>query len=108
MATLLQDTDAGELSSALKTISDWYRLGLFLGLPKYDLNNIEKDYQDSKRRMLEMVDRWLRSTPTASWEDVVNALQQMGENRVAENIRQKYIKEGSKCACKSPLSDQGC
>ena len=106
MATRLQDTDPvpanvihpQQLLSALKTVSDWYLLGFFFGLPKHDLNNIEKDHQDSERRKLEMVDRWLQSTPTASWEDVVNALWQMGEKRVAETILQEYIKGGSKCS----------
>ena len=106
MATRLQDTDPvpanvihpQQLFSALKTVSNWYMLGFYLGLPKHDLNDIEKDHQESDRRKLEMVDRWLQSTSTGSWEDVVKALCQIGEKRVAERIRQEYIKGGSKCS----------
>lgn len=39
-----------------------------------------------------MLDLWLRRKLNDTWEDVVSALQQMGENRVAESIRQKYIR----------------
>ena len=35
-----------------------------------------------------MLDLWLQCTPNATWEDVVRALEQMGEKRVAENILQ--------------------
>ena len=31
------------------------------------------------------------ATPNSSWKDVVGALQQMGENTLAERIEQKYI-----------------
>ena len=46
--------------------------------------------------MLQMLDLWLQRAPNAAWGDVVSALQQMGENKVAEGIRQKYIREESK------------
>ena len=86
------------LYSELTTVTDWYRLGLYLDLKTHELDKIEQNYtnQGCDRRMLVMLALWLRSTPTATWKDVVSALQQMGENRVAENIRQKYIKGKSK------------
>ena len=81
--------DAGKLSFELATVVDWYQLGLNLGLPKHELTKIERDYQGNDRRRLEMLDKWLRCTPNATWRDVVSALEQMGENRVAESIPQK-------------------
>ena len=86
------------LYSELTTVTDWYRLGLYLDLKTHELGKIEQNYtnQGCDRRMLVMLALWLRSTPTATWKDVVSALQQMGENRVAENIRQKYIRGKSK------------
>ena len=41
--------------------------------------------------MTETLDTWLQQTPNASWSDVVSALQQMGENTVAESVQQQYI-----------------
>ena len=81
--------DAGKLSFELATVVDWYQLGLNLGLPKHELTKIERDYQGNDRRRLEMLDKWLRCTPNATWRDVASALEQMGENSVAESIRQK-------------------
>ena len=82
--------DAGILSSELKTVINWHQLGLNLGLPKHELDKIERDYQGNDRQRLEMLDKWLQRTSNATWRDVVNPLKQMGENSVAESIRQKY------------------
>ena len=81
--------DVSILSSELETVINWHQLGLNLGLPKYELDKIERDYQRNDRQRLEMLDKWLQCTPNAAWRDVVSALEQMGENRIAENIFQK-------------------
>ena len=95
----VQATDVPDVSvlySELSTVVNWHQLGLNLGLPKHELDKIERDYQENDRQRLEMSYKWLRRTPNATWEDVVSAVQQMGENRVAENICQKYITGRSK------------
>ena len=86
------------LSTELTTITNWYQLGLYLNLQTHDLNKIQQDHahQGNDRQRLEMLSLWLRRTPNATWEDVVSALQQMEENRVAENIRQKHLRRASK------------
>ena len=84
------------LSSELASVIDWFSLGLNLGLQKHELTKIERDYQGNDRRRVEMLDLWLHRTPNVTWEDVVTALQQMGENTVAEIIREKYIRGRSK------------
>ena len=86
------------LSTELKTITNWYQLGLYLNLQTHDLSKIQQDHahHGNDRQMMEMLALWLRRTPNATWGDVVNALQQMGENRVAENIRQKHLRRASK------------
>ena len=87
------------LSSELTTVTNWYRLGINLNLRSHELDKIQQSYvnPENDRQMLQMLGLWLRRTPNSTWEDVVSALEQMGENRVAENIRQKYhIERGSK------------
>ena len=87
------------LSSELTTVTNWYRLGINLNLQSHELDKIQQSYvnPENDRRMLQMLDLWLRRTPNATWEDVVSALEQMGENRVAETILQKYhIERGRK------------
>ena len=89
-------TGVRSLFPELKIVSDWYQLGINLGLQKYELSRIEQDYRGKKRRMQQMLDLWLRRTPNTSWKDLVSALDEMGENGVAERIRKKYIRGESK------------
>ena len=104
VALVPSPTDSGRLSglnlknlsSELATVIEWLSLGLNLGLQQHELAKIERDYQGNDRRRLQMLNLWLQRTPNATWEDVVDALQQMGENTVAENIREKYIRGRSK------------
>ena len=86
------------LSFELATVINWFSLGINLGLPKHELSKIQQSYahQGNDQQRLEMLYLWLQRTPNATWEDVMRALQQMGENRVAENIREKYIRGRSK------------
>ena len=88
--------DVSTLSSELATVINWHQPGLNLRLPKHELDKIECDYQGSDRQRLEMLDKWLKQMPSAVWANVVSALKQMGENRVAENIHQKYVGSGGK------------
>ena len=86
------------LSSELTMITNWYQLGLYLNLQTYELDKIQQDHahQGNDRQRMEMLALWLQYTPNATWEDVVSALQQMGKNRVAENVHQKHNRRASK------------
>lgn len=84
------------LCAELKRVADWHQLGINLGVPADGLTNVESDHQSNNRRKAQMLDLWLQRTPNATWGDVVSALEEMGENRVAENIRHNHIGERSK------------
>ena len=86
------------LSFELATVINWFLLGINLGLPKHELSKIQQNYasQGNDQQRLEMLYLWLQRTPNGKWEDVVDALEQMGETRVAENIHEKYIRGRSK------------
>ena len=67
------------------------------GVHLHELDRIEEECSTNiKRRLQRTLSLWLQRKPNASWLDVVNALRKMGQNRVAESILQKYIREGSK------------
>jgi len=85
------------LSDELSTVSDWYQLGIKLRVPDYKLDEIQRSYptEGCSRWKVEALSFWLRSTPNSSWRSVVRALQQMGENTLAEGIQQKYIRRRS-------------
>ena len=85
---------ARNLFSELEPVTKWFQLGINLGLQTHRLDKIRQDYHETDQQMLQMLDVWLRREPNASWLDVVNALEEMEENTVAKNIRQKYIRGG--------------
>ena len=81
------------LSSELSTVSKWYQLGIKLGLQTSQLHQIEQEVPtDIDRRRIEVVDKWLQSSPGASWGHIVTALKEMGDLTAAERIELKYVK----------------
>lgn len=84
------------LSSELQSVTNWYQVGINLDLETHNLDKIQHANEEIDQRRLQMLDLWLRRKLNDIWEDVVSALQQMGENGVAESIRQKYIEGRSK------------
>ena len=86
--------DVLSLSNELTEVVDWHQLGIQLGIPISELSKVEADYPKNERRKTETLSLWLWRTPNASWEHVVKALRQMGENRVAENIAESKIYMG--------------
>ena len=83
--------NAKNLSFELKRVTNWALLGINLGVPVYELTKITKDYKGrSDQQRLQMLNLWLQCTPTASWGEVVHALELMGERREAERIQRKY------------------
>ena len=74
-------------------VSDWNRLGLALKLNSYDLNIIEKDNPgDTRKQSLKMFDLWLKTQPDASYEQLIKALREVGNETVANSLYMKYGK----------------
>ena len=70
----------------------WYNLGLALGVDDSSLRFIEHDTRgDSETGLRRMFQEWLRSCEQPSWDIVIWALQKIGENRLAAEIRQKLV-----------------
>ena len=70
----------------------WHTLGVNLDLTIQQLGLIEKNYHgDYERCRTEMLGCWLDNTTTPTWKAVAEALDEMDEHGVADNIRKKYI-----------------
>ena len=100
--TLTPERDTAVLCRELTSVSDWRSLGLNLGVRDYELDQIQSSHptEGCGRWKQQTISLWLRCTPSASWENVVKALQMMGENTLAMKIHRKYIQFGG-TACKS-------
>ena len=69
----------------------WYELGLQLEVESHNLDviqaNNQKNVEACKR---EMFSKWLRITPNASYQQVVEALRVVGEISEANRLCKKY------------------
>ena len=76
------------LVTACKRVSDWHTLGIQLDLTTSQLKDIHVTYHayGVDRLKTEMFDVWLKSSPNASWTDLITALRAMDEERVASHI----------------------
>ena len=71
-------------------MTDWYLLGLCLGLSESKLKEIKQDYRANDERRREVLATWARQEkPT--WSKVVHALMEMGKHQVlASQIAEIY------------------
>ena len=78
------------LLEAVSSVTDWH--GRRLGLTMSQLRGIELTYHmhGPDRLKAEMFDVWLKSSPDASWTDLITALRAMGLDSVASNVRAVY------------------
>ena len=89
------------LLKACKRVSDWHTLGIQLDLTTEQLDNIQITYHihGLGRLKTEMFKEWLRSSPDASWTDLITALRDMDENTAASEIqtgKHEYILDNLK------------
>ena len=76
------------LVTACKRVTDWHTLGLQLDLTMDQLDDLHITYHGYRadRLKAEMFNVWLKSSPSASWSDLITALRAMGEDSVASDI----------------------
>ncbi len=75
------------------SVTDWYSLGLLLGLGSAQLERIRMDYQNTNDCRMAMISRWL-DTANASWRALVRALVSplMGKRNLAMKIAANHTK----------------
>ena len=79
-----------DLINELQEVTDWYLLGLCLGLTESRLREIEQDQRRNDERRREVLATWARQEkPT--WSKVVHTLMEMGGHQVlASQIAEIY------------------
>jgi hypothetical protein len=77
--------------TALRDIAtEWRAVGTQLDLPEHMLKIVDSN-PNVEDRLRMMVSKWLDYDPEASWDKLANALNAMGKNTIAANIRSKYV-----------------
>jgi hypothetical protein len=79
-----------DLLVAVRDVVNWHDLGLLLGLPESTLASIatHPDVEGHRRMMLS---EWLQFDPEASWEKLATALEKLGKNAIAANVRREFV-----------------
>ena len=84
-----------QILSFLNHVTNWFMLGIHLGVKRHKLKQIEVQHpRDIERCKLEMVFCWKQSDPTASWPKLKEALRErnysiMDQSTVIEADGQK-------------------
>ena len=79
-----------DLVIAVRGVAEWYDLGLQLGLPDASLGWIAM-HHDIKGHLRMMLSEWLQFDPEASWEKLATALNKIGKNTIAANVRREFL-----------------
>ena len=73
-------------------VDEWRDLGSELGLESSILTAIELNHKQNVERMRqEMIGKWLDSSPQPCWEELIQALQRIDQNRLARLIEQEMF-----------------
>ena len=73
----------------LKDITDYYMLGVHLNVPPREITKIERDYPGTSRRLMEVIDYWMRNGKKPSWDVLAKAVEKMGSHyNIARKIRE--------------------
>ena len=77
----------------LNEVTDWRMLGAYLDVPVHVLDkiNIEHDGVVEHCKMY-MLQYWLNTTMTASWNDVARALEYLNMLTLAARLKLKYLR----------------
>ena len=71
--------------------AQWYTLGIFLRIPHPRLENIQRDRSTSMDCFVVMLSEWLNNSVQPTWNEVCEALDNIGEPALAAKIMEKYF-----------------
>ena len=84
-----------DIQNELGHVTDWYQLGVQLGIHTADLNQIRMNYPNNALQCkTEVLDLWLRSAPECSWTKLAQAVEAMGGYAVLAKELRKKMSQG--------------
>ena len=89
---LLTDTQAPTLNDLLDNVktTEWFRLGLKLGIQQDILETIESKRLDASAALRALLREWLRACEDTTWVAMVTAMREIGEGRCAKKLKDKF------------------
>jgi len=85
------------VSELTAVTDDWFTFGVLLGVPPSRLKAIQasKGQGGVQQWKVDMFQAWLDNKLDASWEDIVSALKQLENLRLATKLKKKYLMKHS-------------
>ena len=82
-----------DIQNQLGDVTDWYQLGLQLGIKTANLDEIQMNNpHNAQQCKTKVLDFWLRNAPECSWVKLAEAVKAMGGYAVlAEELRKKAL-----------------
>ena len=82
-----------QLTEELLGVNEWYSLGVALLVPVSKLKEIitSSPQEGTARWRIDLLQYWLDSTPTASWSDIIRALERIGHHTLSARLRSQYL-----------------
>ena len=85
--------DLGQVMEEVLDVSvQWYHLGVQLKVRTGTLDNIQAQFPDPKRQLLEMLKTWLTTSDNTTWKTLIAALRSplVGASQLADVLETKY------------------
>lgn len=79
-----------ELVRELESVTNWFLLGLSLGVSEGQLHELETQQSSVEYIRVQLLSEWIRRDSEATWLKVVTALRKMGELKLARNVAAKH------------------
>lgn len=74
----------------ISSLSDWHSLGLCLRLSTDILQEIKHSCSTITQAKAQLVTQWLHNDPAASWEKFAEALKDIGEAQLSQDVLKEY------------------
>lgn len=79
-----------ELVKDLDSVTNWFSLGLHLGVTPYQLKVLKGMKMSVDYKRIKMLDEWINNYHKPTWCKVVQALQEINEIRLSRCIALKH------------------
>ena len=79
----------------LGKVTNWYEFGIALDMPAEVLDSIRRSNPNAGigEWKIVMFQWWLDRTPTASWNNIIHALKEVGHHTLADKLTSIYIQQ---------------
>ena len=80
------------LEELLDVQTQWFDLGLHLGVSVWKLESINVQFSDTRGLLEEVLKTWLTTAYNPSWKTLTNALKSVGASLLAKQLEAKYCR----------------